>query len=480
MPIGIVFASELKALIKHPGLNREIDIHNLSRYLLYEYVPAPHTIFKGVKKVFPGHFLKWKDGEIDLAPYWQIQFNGDAPIRSLSFHDLERQLIYLLKQSIERRLMSDVPLGVFLSGGVDSSAIVALMSELIPPEHIKTFSIGFEENSFDESTYAEAVARRFKTDHHRQTITSSKLIEILPEVWNFLDEPFADASIIPTYLLSKFTQRFVTVALGGDGGDELFAGYDPFLAHIFAEYYEKIPESIHNKVVKPLVQMIPVSTTNMSIDFKLKQFFKGIPYGYLLRNQVWLGAFSTEEQTDFLSQDIACILNGFDPLVDIRAALQEAATRDRIDEMILLYSRFYLGEGILTKVDRASMATSLEVRSPFLDVKFAEFVNNLPSILKLRRLNRKYILKKSFESRLPKDILYRGKKGFGVPLAEWFKKELKEFLLDILSPSRLNRDGIFNPKAIVNLLNDHFNGEKDNRKQIWTLFMFEMWKENFR
>ena len=476
---GIVFASELKSLIRHPDLKKEIDIHSLSRYLLYEYVPAPHSIFKGVKKVLPGHFLKWKGAGLHITSYWQINFNGAETIRALPIREIENQLIGLLKLSVERRLVSDVPLGVFLSGGIDSSSIVALMTELIPPEQIKTFSIGFKEKSFDESSYARNVARLFGTDHHEQILTPAKMIEILPEVWDFLDEPFADASIIPTYLLSKFTRQFVTVALGGDGGDELFAGYDPFQAHIAARYYKKIPEFIHNNIINPLVQQLPVSTRNMSFDFKLKQFLKGIPYQPAIRNQVWLGSFTKKEQKDVFSPDISHMMNGFDPYGDIHEAREGQEFRDSLDEIIFLYSRFYLSDDILTKVDRASMATSMEVRSPYLDVEFAEFANNLPSRMKLKGLTRKYILKKSLEPKLPKEILNRGKKGFGIPLAKWFKNELKQTLLDVFSHSRLKQEGLFNAETVQTLLNDHFSGEKDNRKQIWTLFMFEMWKERF-
>lgn len=478
-PAGIAFASELKSLIKHPGLNREIDVYSLSRYLSYEYVPAPHSIFKDVNKLLPGHYLKWNGRNISTTPFWQINFNGTDAVPSLTVPEVEHQLINLLKQSIRRRLISDVPLGVFLSGGIDSSAIVSLMSELIPAGRIKTFSIGFEEKSFDESSYARTIAQHFGTDHHEQILTPEKMIEILPEVWNFMDEPFADASILPTYLLSKFTQEHVTVALGGDGSDELFAGYDPFQAHTVARYYEKTPRFMQNIFANQIVKRLPVSTKNMSIDFKLKQFLKGIPYKPAVRNQVWLGSFTKEEQENVFTGDINHLLNGFDPYNDIPNSYNGTKFRDPLDEIIYCYSHFYLADDILTKIDRASMATSLEARSPFLDVDFAEFVNRIPSKLKLNGLTRKYILKKSLENKLPKEILYRKKKGFGIPLTKWLKKELKQTLLDTLSPSRLNQGGLFNVNTIKTMLADHFSGRKDNRKPIWTIFMFEMWKEKF-
>ncbi len=479
-PTGIVFASELKSLIRYPGLKKEIDIHSLSRYLSYEYVPAPHSIFKDVKKLLPGKYLRWKDREIQITPFWHIHFNGrTGTVQSLSIPEIEHQLVDLLKQSIKRRLISDVPLGVFLSGGVDSSCIVALMSELVPSDQIKTFSIGFEEESFNESDYARTVSQLFGTDHHEQILTPKRMIEMLPEVWNFLDEPFADASILPTYLLSKFTRESVTVALGGDGGDELFAGYDPFSAHLAARYYDIIPNIIHNNIVNPIIKRLPVSANNMSLDFKLKQFLKGIPFEPVIRNQVWLGSFSKEEQGSILAEDINHTLNNFDPYDDILRTFNATVFNNTVEEIIYCYSHFYLSEDILTKVDRASMATSLEARSPFLDVEFAEFANRIPSKLKLKRFTRKYILKKSLKRKLPKGILYRKKKGFGIPLTKWLKNELKPIVLEVFNPSRINKDGLFNSKTISTMLDDHFSGKKDNRKQIWTLLMFEMWKERF-
>ncbi|MBT6052775.1 MAG: asparagine synthase (glutamine-hydrolyzing) [Candidatus Scalindua sp.] len=476
---GIVFGSEIKSLLKHPDIKSEIDIHNLSRYLSYEYIPAPYSIFKNINKLLPGHFIKWNNGTVSTTPYWQINFNEVDTSNTLSVTEIEHHLIYLLKQATRRRIISDVPLGVFLSGGIDSSAIVGLMSELIPADQIKTFSIGFEEESFDESSHARSVSQFFGTDHHEQTLTPNKMLEMLPDIWNIMDEPFADASILPTYLLSKFTREHVTVALGGDGSDELFAGYDPFQAHLAARYYEKIPNSIHNNIISPIINRLPVSTKNMSMDFKLKQFMKGIPYKTAIRNQVWLGSFDKEEQRNIFTEDINHTLNDFDPYGDIPKSYNGTKFRNSLDEIIYCYSKFYLPDDILTKVDRASMATSLEVRSPFLDVEFAEFANRIPSRLKMKGLTRKYILKRSLQNKIPKEILYRKKKGFGIPLTRWLKNELKPTLLEIFNPSRINKDGLFNSKAISTMLDNHFKGKTDNRKQIWTLLMFEMWKEKF-
>ena len=478
-PRGLLFASELKALLEHPALERRVDPRGLSRYLFYEYLPAPHCIIAGVHKIPAGHVLTWQAGSLFLRPYWRIRFSGNGVRVPADEAEAEGELITLLKKAVERRLVGDVPLGVFLSGGIDSSAIVALMAELIPAERIKTFSIGFDEASFDESAWARQVAEQFGTEHHEQRLTAATLLSTLPEVWDLLDEPFADASVLPTYLLAKFTRRHVTVALGGDGGDELFAGYDPFLAHRLAGLYRAVPAALRDGVLEPLFQALPVSTKNMSLDFRIKQFLKGIPHPPAVRNQVWLGAFDRREQQSLLTPEARAELAGYDPYDELEASLQGLSFRDDLERLIYLYSRDYLGEGILTKVDRASMAVSLEVRAPFLDVAFAEYVNALPSRFKLRGLTRKYLLKRSLKGRLPGDILHRKKKGFGIPLAQWLKQELKPLLQETFSRERIGREGLFDAGVIQRLMEEHFSGRRDNRKPLWTLLMFQMWRTRF-
>jgi asparagine synthase (glutamine-hydrolysing) len=373
-----------------------------------------------------------------------------------------------------------VALGAFLSGGIDSSAIVALMTEIVDSRLVKTFSIGFEEKSFDESHYARMVAGHFKTDHREKTFTVSEMFGILPQVWDFLDEPFSDASILPTYMLSKFTRETVTVALGGDGGDELFAGYDPFLAHRLANAYSAlVPGWFTKGIVSPLVSAMPVSSRNMSLDFRLKQFLKGVSFPRSVRNQVWLGAFPQDQQKQLFSANTLEALAGFDVYEDIGASLEGRSFRDWIDEITFMYERFYMGEDILTKVDRASMAVSLEVRTPFLDQEFSEFANNLPSRFKLHGLTRKFILKKALEKKLPREIIYRKKKGFGIPLTKWLRYDLRPMLEDLFSEERLTSEGLFNPTYVRTLMNEHFEGKRDNRKQLWTLLMFEQWKQRF-
>ncbi len=479
----VCFASELKSILQNPSIKKELDLLSLNKYLCFEYVPTPFSIIKNIHKIPQGHFkrISFKNNKIsalESQKYWEINFNKyNNIIANLSQIEIQNELIRLLKESIEQRLMSDVPLGVFLSGGIDSSAIVALLFEMIDSKKIKTFSIGFKEKSFDETNYARKVARIFRTDHHEQILDPQKMVSILPEILEKLDEPFADASIVPTYLLSKFTHEFVTVALGGDGGDELFAGYDPFLAHFWADYYETIPKFLHKYLISPLANMIPVSSKNMSFDFKLKHFLDGVNNQPLIRNQLWLGAFSPDSLSELYSeqnQDIALNSNPFS-IIDIN----KHSESDTLTQIAYSYQKHYLADDILVKIDRASMMNSLEARTPFLDVKFAEFANSIPMKLKLKGTNRKYILKKSLENRLPHEILYRKKKGFGIPLTKWINHELKDDFKHTLSKERIKRDGYFSEKFVQNLLSQHFSGKVDHRKPLWTLYMFQKWMDNW-
>ncbi|HTA31308.1 MAG TPA: asparagine synthase (glutamine-hydrolyzing) [Candidatus Cybelea sp.] len=471
-PTQLIFGSEVKALLAHPDCPRELDARNLSKYLAYEYVPSPHCIFKGINKLPAGHWLTWKNGETRVSRYWDLKFAGGSDHRSED--EIAEELRERLKEAVRLRLISDVPLGVFLSGGIDSSSVVAMMAELMPPDRIKTFAIGFEEKSFDESGHARRVANFFGTDHREQILQGKAMLDILPEVAAFLDEPLADASIIPTYLLSKFTRQHVTVALGGDGGDELFAGYPTFQAHRMAAFY-KIPRVLHEHMIQPLAECLPVSSENFSIDFKVKRFLRGMGLRPEIRDQFWVGSFTPDEQR--------ALLQGSSPEIDAYEDIVEAekncGSKNSMERLIYLYCKFYLQDDILTKVDRASMACSLEARAPFLDYTFVEFANAIPFHFKLKGLTAKYILKKAMRKKLPPEILGRGKKGFGIPVAKWFREDLREPLLDLLSESRIRRQGIFNPAEITRLVDEHLHGKKDNRKQLWTLFLFELWAEHY-
>jgi asparagine synthase (glutamine-hydrolysing) len=463
---SLLFGSELKSLLEHPICPTELDMGSLSRYLALEYVPTPFAIFAGVRKLPGGHTLRWRDGRASVERYWDLSFDPDA--RPLGVADYAEELHARLREAVRRRLMSDVPLGAFLSGGIDSSSVVAMMVEQVPARDVKTFSIGFSERSFDESGHARRVAAYFGTDHQEQVFTPKTMLDVLPSVVDVLDEPFADASILPTYVLSRFTRESVTVALGGDGSDELLAGYPTFPAERVARLYA-MPRLLHEHVVVPLVDLLPVSTADFSLDFKLKRFLRGAAEPADVRHATWLGAFTPAEQAALLDGEPA------EPLAEQRRAFAAAPARSRLDRLIYLYATTYLQDDILVKIDRASMASSLEVRAPFLDVELVEFLGRVPAGLKLRRFDTKHLLKRAMAAALPPGIATRPKKGFGIPIATWFKNELRESLRDELSRARLEAQGIFDPVEVDRVVTEHLSGRRDHRKQLWTLFVFQLW-----
>ncbi len=471
-----LFASELKAILAYPHFLRKIAPLSLMKYLFYEFIPCPHTIFNDARKLPPASYLIWERKRVEVKEYWS-PFNLEGIEKNLPEKEVEYRMLELLKNSVKRRLISDVPLGVFLSGGIDSSAIAAFAQKEAPGK-VKTFSIGFEDPSFDESKYASLVSQFLGTEHFEQRMTPKDLLDIVPNLPDILDEPMADASILPTYLLSKFTRQYVTVALGGDGGDELFAGYPTYLAHKFARKYELFLGKLH-PVIHFLGNLLPVSDNNISFDFKVKKFLSGIGYPDSIRNSVWLGSFSFPEIEKVVSSEI---LNHCDRLrlaEEISSYEGKFPTRDLTTLLQYLDLKLYLQESILVKVDRASMACSLEVRAPLLDYELVEFMMGLPSALKLKGLTSKYILKKAMKNFLPNEVIQRKKKGFGVPIAKWVKGPLMELFGDLLSPDRIGREGFLNPEYVTSLLQDHLMNKKDNRKKLWTLLVWELWVNRY-
>lgn len=468
----LIFGSELKAILAHPDIRARIDHSSLSKYLAYEFIPAPHTIIENVHKLEPGQMLIYKAGRIDVRLYWDIPIARDNI--SISDDEASRELLRLLELSVKRRLVSDVPLGVFLSGGIDSSSVVAMMSRLKAPNDIKTFSISFTEKSFDESSHAKKVAAHFGTDHREQVCTPPDLLKLLPQVVNFLDEPFADPSIIPTFALSKFTRSHVTVALGGDGGDELFAGYPTFQAEKYARIYNALPGFLRRGFIEPIVKRFPVSDENISFDFKLKQFLKGARVVDPSRHFIWIGSFSPEEQEGLLDYKTPVGL-----FADVSRHAWTAQMASPGNRLLYIYKKLYLAEDILTKIDRASMGTALETRAPFLDHELVEFVASLPYCMKLRRTTMKYLLKKAMGPILPSGIANRSKKGFGIPVAKWVKGPLKELMLDHLNADRIKREGFFRTGFVSQMIKEHLAGQVDHHKRLWTLLMFEQWLERW-
>ena len=476
----LVFASELKALLCDPALRRGIDPVALDQYLALEYVPSPLSIVRGISKLPPAHTLTWSvaPGTHRIRRYWApdlAEGEGAGPPRSLDSQCEE--LREVLRESVRKELISDVPLGVFLSGGIDSSAVAAMMAEL--GSDVKSFSVGFADRSFDESGYARQVARHLGTEHRELTLEPDMLLGLIPKLSSLLDEPLGDASIIPTYLLSEFTRRHVKVALGGDGGDELFAGYPTMQAHRLAGFYGRAPGVVRRGLVEPVVRRLPVSRDNLSFDFRAKRFVSGASHPVAERHQRWMGSFAAEERTALLSSEVRgeVARNGRgDPAA---AVLDGAGLRDPLNQVLLIDMRMYLENDILVKLDRASMMASLEGRVPLLNNDFVEYATRLPLDLKLRGLRSKFLFKRALRGVLPDSILKRPKKGFGIPVAHWFRGPLKEQMLSVLSPERIARNGFFDPAAVGVLVRDHLEGRRDNRKQLWTLFAFELWHDGY-
>lgn len=469
----IIFGSEIKAILEHPLIKREIDFFALAKYLLYEFVPAPQTIFKNIYKLEPGEYAVYENNSLRKSKYWEVSFSP-LPIGKLSEREIIETLEAEMERAVKERLVADVPLGVWLSGGIDSTTI-AYFAQKNSSRPIKTFSIGFGEPSFDETKYAREAASFLGTEHYERIIEAQDCLELIPQITDFLDEPLADGSIVPTFLLAKFTRENVKVTLGGDGGDELFMGYPTFQAHSLAKTYEKLPLFLRNKIIAPLANRLPASLSNISFDFKLKRFISGFEYPPEIRNQIWLGSFRPDELKNIFTTDIYQGFSSRDIFEDITKHADGLAGEPLENRLIYLYLKHYLQDDILVKTDRASMAVGLETRAPFLDHQFVELVNSLPADLKLKGWTTKYIFKKMMAGKLPPNIVYRPKKGFGMPIGRWLREDLRELAKQLFAPDKIAKEGIFNPVFITQLLNEHLSGKKDNRKPLWTLMVFEMW-----
>lgn len=479
------FASELGALT---SLARNCDFTNftfhvapesLSRYLAYEYVPTPDSIYKEARILEPAHYMLVDATGPKFQQYWELPW----PAASLknSQADAEEELISLLTRAVKLRMISDVPLGVFLSGGIDSSIVTGLMAKL-STSPVKTFSIGFKEASYDESAYAEIVAKAFHTEHYSRVLSAEDCADQLPAIVSRLDTPMADASCAPTWLLSALTREHVTVALGGDGADELWAGYEHYIGFRIAQLYRKLPAVLGENFIPWLADFLPESAGYINLRLAVKTFLAGAEAPDWLRVQTLLTANGLQIQKRILSPEFQQILGkalSRDELfAPTRKRYEKWDKRKEISPLARafhVYVRQFMLDDILVKVDRCAMLHSLEVRAPFLDKKLTEFVGKLPINCKLRGFKRKYLLKKAFAGLLPPQILKRNKRGFQIPVSQWLRGKLRPMLEDLLSPEALRAQGIFEPQAIRKMLDLHFSGKADLRKQLWTLLVLQLW-----
>jgi asparagine synthase (glutamine-hydrolysing) len=467
----IVFGSELKALLASDFVRREMDEQALSDYFSFGYIPAPKTIYRSARKVMPGHYLVASATGIRESCYWDLSF---AKVEQRTESEWGELLRHELCQATRVRLMSDVPLGAFLSGGIDSSSVVAMMSHLMN-RAVTTCSIGFEEEKYNEAEFAEQVARLFATDHHVETVHPDAVGIVDKLAWHF-DEPFADSSAIPTYYVSKIARGRVTVALGGDGGDESFAGYRRYKL----DYYENrlrrhVPASLRSLVFGPLGSWYPALAWAPRV-FRAKATFQSLSRSPLEGYFNSVSYFRPEDKARLLTSDIRNRLGGYDSIEVFRHYYNRADTDDLLSKIQYLDIKTYLTDDILTKVDRASMAVSLEVRAPMLDHKFLECAAAIPSDLKLRNGTGKYILKKALEPVLPNQILYRAKQGFAIPLDSWFKHELKDLAYQTIFETD---DGILDRGFLKKIWNEHQKGYYDRSALLWATLMFRKWHTLF-
>jgi asparagine synthase (glutamine-hydrolysing) len=469
----VVFGSELKALLAHGGVPRELDPEALVQYLACEYVPAPASILRGVRKLPAAHVAVLDEKGFRLRRYWDIPSPAQEEI---SADEAARELLRLLDAAVAKRLVADVPVGVFLSGGVDSTSIAALAARHKKP--LRTFSIGFVEESFDESPWAQLAAERLQTEHVSQKFSGQDCLDLIPAAVAQLDEPFADPSFLPTLLLSRFTRKHVTVALAGDGGDELFAGYDPFLAHRPAALFAHVPRPLRAGL-QFLVHRLPASSRNMSLDFRLKQFLRGVDAAPSLRHASWIASLLPAEIRGLLHPDLRPLAT---EEVAFRQVLEDAARLGEppgsVDEALRYYLTRYLADDILVKADRASMAASLELRAPYLDTAVVELAARLPWRLKMSLTRTKLVLKRALRGVVPEEILARPKKGFGIPVAAWIRGPLRPLFEEALGGRALRESGLFDAKAVRGLLQSHLDGRADLRKPLWTLLMFQLWQKH--
>ncbi len=470
---SFVFASELQSLLEDPSVPRVPDLEAIRHFLTYQYVPYPSTAFQGVRKLPPAHFLLLKDGECRLVRYWDLHYaeKSRAPEKVL----LERLREYL-QEAVRMRMVSDVPIGAFLSGGIDSSTVVALMSRL-SDRPIKTFSIGFEEEGFSELPYARSIARRYGTEHH-EFVVKPDAVGILPLLVRHFGEPFADSSAIPQFYLSKLAREFVTVALAGDGGDESFGGYDRYVAALLARPVDCLPSFVRNGFAV-FGGRLSRSSLPSSLLSRAGRFLQALSDGPQRRYARYVSHFDREQQAVVFSDDFLEQVRGVDPEGLILDAYRTTDAAHLLDSTLDADVRTYLPNDLLVKVDITSMANSIEVRSPFLDHPLMEFAAALPPSLKIRGVQKKYLLKQAMADLLPREILDRPKHGFAVPLHQWFRHDLVALAQDVLLNSRSIGRGYFRPGAVKRLLDEHVRGVGHWHEQLWSLLMLELWHRTF-
>jgi asparagine synthase (glutamine-hydrolysing) len=469
----LVFGSEFRALLVHPAISREVDPLAIDDYLTLGYVPSPRTAFQRIRKLSPGQILVWENGQTRVRRYWSLPFE---PKLEIAENEAIERFDHLFSDAVRLRLISDVPLGAFLSGGIDSASVVAAMAEA-GHERVKTFSIGFSDPAYNELPLARLVAQRYGTEHH-EFVVEPKATELLPRLVEHYGEPYADSSALPTFELARLTRRHVTVALNGDGGDELFGGYDRYRALMLAQIArDRLP--IPSSAYRRAADLFSAAAGQRSLRARARRFLNGAADRPGEQYARWMGVLPAAEKGDWYSGAFKrrMLENRADERLS--GAFQHPGSLNVAEVAMKLDVATYLPDDLLVKVDIATMANSLEARSPFLDYRIAELAARLPLDLKIRGGRSKYLIKRAMRNRIPSTILNRRKSGFGVPLAGWFRGELRPLVQEVLLSDRALARGYFEPAIIRGAVDDHVEGRADFAPRLWTLLVLELWHQTF-
>ena len=472
---GLRFASEVKAILQDSEVTARPDPVGISHYLTYGYVPGSGSAFLGVRKLPPGHYLTWRDGRTEVVRYWRLRRDQK---QERPEEEWCQEILARLEEAVRLRMISDVPLGAFLSGGIDSSAVVALMSRA-GAGPVKTFSIGFEEPEYNELKYARQVAERFGTEHH-ELVVRPDAVAILPKLaWHY-DEPFADSSAVPTYYVAQMTREHVTVALNGDAGDESFGGYDRYVANLLAASFDRWPGAgLLRHAIRFGLRLLPRSGARTSLLYRGRRFLDGLADAPERRYARWFCHFYGDRKAELCTPEFLAASGEVDALEILFASYRESDAPDFGDATLGVDAGLYLPDDLLVKVDIASMAHSLEARSPFLDHEFMEFAATIPFELKVRGRVKKYILKRALAGLLPDQILHRPKMGFGVPINHWLRHELRDMAYDTLLSTQAEGRGYFRPDFVRRMLDELVQRKAGWHYLLWTLLMLELWHRTY-
>ena len=469
---GLRLASEIKALLSRPEVSRELDLEALDQFLTYEYVIAPRTMFQKISKLPPAHYIVYEAGEVTVKRYWDA---ADVPVRDWSEADAIDAVRATLARAVRSQMMADVPLGVFLSGGIDSSAVARFMTEDGQASAVHSFSMGFADGSYNELPYARTIAELCGTTHHEGVVTPD-VASLFDRLIVHLDEPFADVSLFPTFLVSQMAQARVKVVLTGDGGDELFGGYDAYEAQALATRWFGVVPDAAVRAADAVFERLPPSEKKKGLVNKARRFFDGLAHAPdAIAQYRWMTFLTADSKQRLYTRRFQDALLSTDVYAPVREALSRARSDDLLNRQLYADLSIYLADDILVKVDRMSMATSLETRAPFLDTDVMELAFSLPGDLKIRDGVRKYVLKRALKDVLPAEILERRKEGFSIPMKNWLRRELKPLMLELLSPARLARRGLIDSDEVSRLVDQHCAGQANHAHILFALMVFERW-----